>query len=64
MNAAQLLPPCEGAKFLDVPYEERWERLKDVIVPFYLGPNGKGGRRPTMSQVAAFMKENYSFSAM
>ena len=63
MDASELLPRSDADKFLTVPYEERWERLKDVIIAFYLGPYGKNEKCPTINEVATFMNDNYAFSA-
>ena len=63
MDASGLLPRSDADKFLTVPYEERWERLKDVIVAVYLGPHGKNGKCPTINELATFMNDNYAFPA-
>ncbi|KAK0620557.1 hypothetical protein B0T14DRAFT_567300 [Immersiella caudata] len=63
MDATALFPRSDGDKFLSFPYEERWECLKHVITSFYLGPNGKNGKRPTIEEVASFMKDKHAFSA-
>jgi len=63
MEATELLPRSDGDKFLSVPYDERWECLKHVIISFYLGPYGKKGKCPTLNEVVTFMNDNYAFSA-
>lgn len=61
MDPNDLLPASEEAKFLSVPYEERWVHLKPVIVELYMGKYGPAGKKMTMQQVADFMKSKYSF---
>ena len=51
-----------GEKFLDVPYEQRWEKLRPVIVDLYLGGDGRKGL--TCPQLASVMKEQYDFIAV
>ncbi|KAK4039018.1 hypothetical protein C8A01DRAFT_47468 [Parachaetomium inaequale] len=63
MDIDDLLPRSHGAKFLDVPYEERWECLRPIIVQLYMGKYGPNGKSMTMGQVAVFMRDNYSFHA-
>lgn len=45
------------AGYLDVPYEERWERLKPAIVKIYIE------ERSTLSRLAQRMVEDFSFRA-
>lgn len=61
MDIASLLPRSEGDKFLNVPYEKRWEHLKLVIIQLYLGNYGPNGKSMTIGQVATFMRDNYAF---
>jgi len=61
MDISEVLPRDNGAKFLHVPYEERWNHLKPVITQLYMGKYGSNGKSMTIGQVASFMKENYSF---
>jgi len=63
MDISELLPRDDGAKFLHVPYEERWGHLKPVITQLYMGKYGPNGKSMTISQVAGFMKGYYSFYA-
>jgi len=63
MDPADLRPQSLEAKFLDVPYESRWECLKPVIIPLYMGKYGPGGKSMTMRQVADFMRDHYTFNA-
>ncbi|KAK4183391.1 hypothetical protein QBC35DRAFT_518250 [Podospora australis] len=63
MNPASLLAQSEDAKFLNVPYDKRWEPLKPVIVQLYLGCKGENGKSMTISQVIIWMRDNYSFYA-
>ena len=51
MEAIELLPRSEGDKFLSVPYDERWEYLKYVIISSYFGPYGKKGNCPTINNL-------------
>lgn len=44
-------------KFLHIPYEARWEFLKDTIVRLYIDEN------ETLSSLAQRMKTEYSFAA-
>ncbi|KAK0611309.1 hypothetical protein B0T14DRAFT_530137 [Immersiella caudata] len=61
MDISEVLPCDDGAKFIHVPYEERWKHLKPVITQLYMGKYGPNGKSMTIGQVASFMKENYSF---
>ncbi|EAQ86815.1 hypothetical protein CHGG_08068 [Chaetomium globosum CBS 148.51] len=63
MDINDLLPHSRGAKFLDVPYEERWECLRPIIVRLYMGKYGPNGKSTTMAQVVVFMRDNYLFHA-
>jgi hypothetical protein len=63
MDIGHLLPRSQDARFLDVPYEERWECLKPVIVQLYMGKYGPNGKSTTTGQVALFMRNHYSFHA-
>lgn len=60
---ANLYAGSEDAKFLNEPYNNRWEHLKDVIVKLYMGKYGSGGKSMTIGLVAEFMKEHYTFHA-
>jgi hypothetical protein len=62
-DITELFPPSNDAKCLDVPYEQRWEHLKPVIVKLYMGKYGPNGKSMTTPQVADFMKVQYSFHA-
>jgi hypothetical protein len=63
MDVSELLPHDDGAKFLDVPYEERWGHPKPVITQLYMGKYGPNGKSMTIGRVAGFMKDHYSFYA-
>jgi hypothetical protein len=63
MNTPDPFSSFDARKFLEVPYEERWEFLRPVIVQLYLGKYGPNGKSMTTGQVAAFMKDRYSFPA-
>jgi len=63
MDTNELLPRDNGAKFLHVPYDERWNYLRPVITQLYMGKYGPDGKSTTISQVAGFMKSHYSFHA-
>lgn len=63
MDIEELLPRSHDAKFLHIPHKSRWEHLKPIIVQLYMGKYGPNGKPMTMSQVAAFMKDHYSFHA-
>lgn len=54
--------PVSGLDHRHIPYDERWEHLKTIIVEAYLGKNGSG-RPLTIPKIADFMKENHEFSA-
>ncbi|KAH6613493.1 hypothetical protein F5144DRAFT_616419 [Chaetomium tenue] len=64
MDINDLLPRSQDAKFLDVPYEERWECLKPTIVRLYMGKYRPNGKSTTMAQVVMFMRDNYLFHAV
>ncbi|RSL68879.1 hypothetical protein CEP53_002440 [Fusarium sp. AF-6] len=55
------LPQSDDDKFLSCSYEERWNRLKPVIVEIYT--RRRNGRTATLDQVVQFMRTNYSFHA-
>jgi len=63
MDAADRAPVRVDDKFLNVPYEQRWEHLKPVIIERYLGDGNAGNKGLTIPKLAAFMKEHYSFAA-
>lgn len=63
MDITTLLPSSDDDKFLNVPYEERWECLRHIIVTLYMGRYGPNGKSTTIAHVAAFMKSQYSFFA-
>ncbi|KAI0895097.1 hypothetical protein F4806DRAFT_469884 [Annulohypoxylon nitens] len=44
-------------KFLDIPYDQRWERLKPAIVRIYMEENNK------LASLSCRMKDEYSFDA-
>ncbi|KAI0106361.1 hypothetical protein F4776DRAFT_675448 [Hypoxylon sp. NC0597] len=44
-------------KFLEIPYEQRWEPLKSTIIRIYMEENNK------IAQLAKRMKDEYSFDA-
>ncbi|KAI1209519.1 uncharacterized protein F4807DRAFT_426984 [Annulohypoxylon truncatum] len=64
MDPADLAPRSEAEKFLNDSYDERWEKLRDVIVRLYLGKYGSNGKSMTIRQVAEFMKSHYNFYAV
>ncbi|WQF82047.1 Putative Clr5 domain-containing protein [Colletotrichum destructivum] len=51
-----------GFDLLHIPYDERWEHLKPIIVEAYLGKNGSG-KPLTIPKLAEFIKKNHGFSA-
>lgn len=61
MDLGSLLPGSVEDKFLRLPYAERLEKLKPIIVQLYMGNYGPGGKRMTMRHVTEFMKDKYSF---
>ncbi|KAJ4864300.1 clr5 domain-containing protein [Trichoderma breve] len=61
MDLGSLLPGSGEDKFLRLPYAERLEKLKPIIVQLYMGNYGPGGKRMTMRHVTEFMKDKYSF---
>ncbi|KAM7198178.1 hypothetical protein V8F33_005236 [Rhypophila sp. PSN 637] len=63
MDTANLLPSSDQDKFLNVPYEQRWECLKPIITSLYLSKRGPDGKSMTIAQISAFMKTHYSFHA-
>ena len=63
MDIDDLLPRSHDDKFLDVPYEKRWECLRPIIVPLYMGKYGPKGKSMTTGQVVVFMRDHYSFHA-
>ncbi|VUC32914.1 unnamed protein product [Clonostachys rosea] len=63
MNAEDLIPHSEEAKFLNYPYNDRWTHLKPVIVSLYPDCRDENGEAMTYSKVAAFMKLHYNFHA-
>lgn len=44
-------------KFLQVPYEQRWQHLKDVIVKYFMVKN------LTLPKLAETMRREYEFDA-
>ena len=50
--------PATQNKFLDVPYEQRWECLRPVIIQLYLG------EKLSIAALADRMRDQYSFSAV
>ncbi|KAF6829365.1 arrestin [Colletotrichum plurivorum] len=52
--------PVSGFDLLHIPYDERWEHLKAIMVDAYLGKTGPGLAYP---KLAEFMKDNHGFSA-
>ncbi|KAI0114108.1 hypothetical protein GGR51DRAFT_546759 [Nemania sp. FL0031] len=60
---SELYPRSDLDKHLGVSYEERWQRLKPVIVQLYSGNYGRAGKTTTLTQLADFMKQNYVFYA-
>lgn len=64
MNPADLAPRSEADKFLDDSYDERREKLREVIVRLYLGKYGTNGKSMTIRQLAEFMKSHYNFYAV
>ncbi|KAF4992139.1 hypothetical protein FDECE_13810 [Fusarium decemcellulare] len=63
LNLVGLLPQSDDDKFLSCSYEERWDRLKPIIVELYTGKHRSDGRTATLDQVAQFMRNHYSFHA-
>ncbi|KAK4678812.1 hypothetical protein QC764_311020 [Podospora pseudoanserina] len=61
MDISNLTPSSQEAKFLHIPYEERWKALKPIIIPLYLEARGSNGKGLTISQIADFMKCHYQF---
>lgn len=62
MESISHVPPADDEKFLYIPYEERWERLKPVIASLYLG-NDESDTPMTIPQLAKHMRDYYSFPA-
>lgn len=54
--------PVSGFDLLHIPYDDRWEYLKTIMVDAFLG-NDESGRPLTYPKLAEFMKENHGFSA-
>lgn len=54
-----VIPETEGSveKFLHIPYDKRWEFLKDTMIRIYFEEQNK------IATVAKRMKEEYSFDA-
>ncbi|KAL6700453.1 hypothetical protein J3F84DRAFT_121376 [Trichoderma pleuroticola] len=61
MEIDDLLPRSDEDKFCRLPFAERLEKLKPIIVELYTGNYGPGGKRMMMRQVVEFMKDKYSF---
>ncbi|KAF4341644.1 hypothetical protein FBEOM_4381 [Fusarium beomiforme] len=53
----------EEDKFLGCSHQERWERLKLVIVALYLGKYGGNGKRTKIADIVSHMRNHYSFHA-
>lgn len=58
---AQYPPAPLEERFLDVPYDQRWECLKQAIVGLFLGAEGRPGLK--FKEIARVMKEAYGFTA-
>ncbi|KAK6225740.1 hypothetical protein QIS74_01787 [Colletotrichum tabaci] len=54
--------PVSGLDLLHIPYDERWEHLKPIIVEAYLGNSGSG-KPLTIPKLAEFMEKNHRFDA-
>ncbi|KAK1979588.1 hypothetical protein LZ30DRAFT_797630 [Colletotrichum cereale] len=54
--------PVSGFDLLHIPYNERWEHLKPIIVDAYMG-NNDFGQPLTIPKLAELMKKNHGFSA-
>ncbi|KAK3899559.1 hypothetical protein C8A05DRAFT_46405 [Staphylotrichum tortipilum] len=63
MDINRFLPRSHDAKCLHIPYEQRWEHLKPIIVELYMGKYGPNGKSMTTHQVLVFMRDHYSFHA-
>ncbi|KAI0886531.1 uncharacterized protein GGS22DRAFT_158100 [Annulohypoxylon maeteangense] len=63
MDLAELIPHSDEEKFLNVPYNDRWEPLRDIIVRLYMGKYAPGGKSMKISDVAEFMTLHYCFYA-
>jgi hypothetical protein len=63
MNINRFLPRSHDDKCLHIPYEQRWEHLKPIIVELYMGNYGPNGKSMTIHQVLVFMRDHYSFPA-
>ncbi|KKP00295.1 hypothetical protein THAR02_07589 [Trichoderma harzianum] len=61
MEIDDLLPRSDEDKYCRLPFAERLEKLKPIIVKLYMGNYGHGGKRMVMRQVVEFMKDKYSF---
>ena len=48
-------------KFLGIPYDQRWDKLKHVIINLFLGDDSRAPLK--VPELKTLMKENYSFSA-
>ncbi|KAJ2995276.1 hypothetical protein NUW58_g1322 [Xylaria curta] len=61
----RLRPTSDQDRHLDIAYNDRWERLKPVIIELYVGSyDPPGGKTLSLDQVAQFMKANYFFHAV
>ncbi|KXH29533.1 hypothetical protein CSIM01_06266 [Colletotrichum simmondsii] len=61
MDALIAFGPPRQATFHDVPYEKRWDYLKDIIVKAFLGDATSSPR--TYPKLSEFMKEHHGFDA-
>lgn len=62
MEGVDHLPLSDDAKFLHIPYDERWDYLRPVIVRLFLGEDASD-KPMTIPRLAQFMTNHYSFSA-
>jgi hypothetical protein len=60
MDPAGLFPRSDDEKFLGLPYSERLEKLKPIIVQLYMENYGPRGKRMTIRQVTEFMRDQYA----
>ncbi|KAI1390571.1 uncharacterized protein F4822DRAFT_393604 [Hypoxylon trugodes] len=63
MDLVDLLPHSDAELFLSIPWKDRWECFRSVIIQLYLGKHGPEGKPMTMNQVAEHMLNHFRFRA-
>ncbi|KAK1547632.1 hypothetical protein CPAR01_01599 [Colletotrichum paranaense] len=61
MDAPRTFGPPRQATFHDIPYEKRWDYLKDIIVKAFLGDATSSPL--TFPKLSEFMKKHHGFDA-